>query len=107
MGLSVYLNVIKPVAIYSNNITHNLAMMADEAGIYEALWRPDEVGITKASQLIEPLTKGLNALLKNSARFKEYNSPNGWGTYEGLVDFVRGYLDACIANPDSDVEAER
>ena len=41
--------------VYSANITHNLTKMADEAGIYECLWRPEEIGITKAGQLIEPL----------------------------------------------------
>ena len=39
---------------YSSNITHNLGAMAREAGIYEACWRPEEIGITKAAQLIEP-----------------------------------------------------
>jgi len=81
--------------------------MADAAGIYKELWRPDEIGITKASQLIEPLAKGLKLLRENPERFKEYNPENGWGTYEGLVDFVRSYLQACMENPDADVNAER
>ena len=34
--------------VYSANITHNLNTMADEAGIYKHLWRPDEIKITKA-----------------------------------------------------------
>jgi len=107
MGLSVYLKVTKPVAIYEDNITHNLNKMAHAAGIYEALWRPEEIGITKASQLIEPLMKGLKLLQKNPERFKKHNPENGWGTYEGLVDFVRCYLQACVETPDADVEADR
>ena len=31
--------------------------MADEAGIYKYLWSPEEIGITKAEQFIEPLKK--------------------------------------------------
>ena len=27
-------------SLYSSNITHNLGKMANEDGIYEALWRP-------------------------------------------------------------------
>jgi len=46
-------------AYYEANVTHNLNKMAMEAGIYEYLWRPDEIGITKAGRLIEPLSKGL------------------------------------------------
>ncbi len=30
--------------VYSANITHNLGEMADKAGIYYALWRPEEKG---------------------------------------------------------------
>ena len=34
------------------NITHNLNKMADAVGLYEVLWKPDEIGITTASQMI-------------------------------------------------------
>jgi len=52
MSLDVYLEVTKPTTIFEANITHNLNRMAQAAGIYEALWCPDEIGITKAAQLI-------------------------------------------------------
>ena len=29
--------------------------MAKEADIYQHLWRPDEIGITKAAELIPPI----------------------------------------------------
>jgi hypothetical protein len=45
--------------VYTANITHNLNRMAKEAGIYKHLWRPDEIGITLAGELIEPLQSGL------------------------------------------------
>lgn len=32
---------------YHANITHNLGKMAEAAGIYHALWRPDEIGIKR------------------------------------------------------------
>jgi hypothetical protein len=38
--------------VYSANITHNLGKMADEAGVYEALWRPEEIGVKTAFDLI-------------------------------------------------------
>jgi hypothetical protein len=92
---------------YSRNITHNLNTMAGEAGIYEALWRPDEIGITKAAQLIEPLKDGLAKLESDPERFEKFNPPNGWGSYEGLVSFVRDYLRACEQTPDAEVYASR
>ena len=93
--------------VYSANITHNLNQMASRAGIYKHLWRPDEFGITKAEQLIQPLRDGLELLKSDPSRFEELNPDNGWGTYEGLVSFVKEYLNACERFPDADVSAWR
>jgi len=89
--------------VYSANITHNLTRMAFEAGIYQHLWRPDEIGITTAAQLIEPLRVGLELLKSDPDRFRVFNPPNGWGDYEGLVSFVERYLAACEEYPDASV----
>jgi hypothetical protein len=59
--------------------------MAEAAGIYMHLWRPEEIGITKAHELIEPLTNGLKLLKDDPEKFKAYDSPNGWGTYKNFV----------------------
>jgi hypothetical protein len=93
--------------VYSANITHNLNQMADAACIYHHLWRPDEIGITKAGQLIEPLRAGLVLLRSNPEIFKKYNPENGWGNYEGLVRFVENYLEACERYPGAEVYASR
>jgi len=93
--------------VYAANITHNLARMADKAGLYEYLWRPDELGVTKARELIAPLQAGLIVLGKYPGTFKALNPPNGWGTYEGLIRFVAGYLQACIEWPDATVRVWR
>ncbi len=93
--------------LYQANITHNLGKMADAAGIYKHLWRPDEIGITKASELIEPLSAGLKRLKAEPDKLKEFNPSNGWGTYEGLVEFVTNYLDACKQSPDAVVRVSR
>jgi hypothetical protein len=52
MSLDVWLTATRPCEVYSDNITHNLGEMADAAGIYKALWRPEEIGITKAAELV-------------------------------------------------------
>jgi hypothetical protein len=89
--------------VYSANITHNLAGMAELADLYRYLWRPEEVGIDKAGELIDPLTKGLERLRSNPDYFKIHNPPNGWGDYHGLVGFVAEYLDACKKYPNAKV----
>lgn len=99
--------VVSENQVFEYNITHNLNKMATEAGIYEILWRPDEVGITKAAQLIEPLEKGLVLLRAEPERFKAFNPSNGWGSYEGLVLFVQEYIEACVKHPDAEVSVSR
>lgn len=93
--------------IYSANITHNLGEMAEAAGIYKHLWRPEEIEITKAKQLIEPLKTGLELLKSDPIRFEKFNSPNGWGLYIHFIPFIEKYLSACIDNPDADVRVNR
>jgi hypothetical protein len=93
--------------LYEANITHNLNTMAEAAGIYQALWRPEEVGITHASQLVEPLSEGLFLLQSDPARFEVMNPSNGWGDYDGLVKFVADYLEAAKEHPQALVRADR
>lgn len=93
--------------VYHANITHNLNIMANHAGLYTYLWRPDEIGITKASELIDPLKVGLEELKSKPDVYKQYNPSNGWGNYEGLVRFVENYLAACIENQDATVTVSR
>lgn len=107
MSLDVCLTKVAPVRIYDANITHNLNKMAEAAGIYKHLWRPEEIGITKAAQLIEPLTAGLADLKARPEFFATFDAENGWGKYPGLVRFVEAYLPACIADPDAGVEVSR
>ena len=93
--------------VYSDNITHNLTTMADEAGLYKYLWKPADINITKASDLIEPLRQGLHNLKMNPAKYEKLNPENGWGSYNVLVKFVENYLDACYKYPDTTIEVDR
>jgi len=93
--------------VYNANITHNLGVMALHAGIYQYLWRPDELGIKYANELIEPLQTGLKLLMKNPKKFKQFNPSNGWGNYEVLVNFVDKYLEACKTFPMAEISVSR
>ena len=66
--------------VFTKNITHNLGAMAREAGLYMALWRPDELGILQAKDLIPLLEADLPGLKNNPEVFKKLNPENGWGT---------------------------
>lgn len=90
-----------PFEIFERNITHNLGRMADAAGIYRVLWRPEEIGIERAWQAVEPLKAGIAELRSNPRRFKALNPENGWGNYEGLLAFADDCLAACEQYPDA------
>ena len=107
MSLDIDLVATRPTNVFEGNITHNLNHMADEAGIYKHLWRPEELGITKAQHLIGPLIEGLFDLRRKPDHFKKFNPENGWGDYDGLVKLVTKYLQACELNPDANIEISR
>jgi len=92
---------------YESNITHNLGNMANEAGMYNALWRPEENDITHAKQLIPILEHGIHIMKLNPSRFKPFSAPNGWGTYEQFIPWLQELLEACKKYPESKYEACR
>jgi hypothetical protein len=113
MSLDVSLMVTKPVSVYDNNITHNLAKMASEVklsnglNLYDVLWRPDEHELELAEDIAELLDEGWNILLSQPERFEPLNPENGWGNYDNLCRFVYEYRNACWNNPDATIEVCR
>ena len=90
--------------VHSQNITHNLGAMAKEAGIYKVLWRPQEAGVWDAEDLIKPLEAGILLMASDPERFKELDSPNGWGTYGNFLPWLAELLEACRKNPSSRID---
>ncbi len=104
MSLDFYLqykNDGHDTEVFWRNITHNLGQMAGKAGIYEALWHPEEKRWKYAKDIVEVLEKGLKKLKAKPAYFKKFNSPNGWGMYKHFVPFVEEVLEACRQYPNS------
>lgn len=102
-----YKNDGNNTSVFRANITHNLAGMADEAGIYKHIWRPDELNITQAKDLIDPLEKGLIDLVLRPSHYTEFNAANGWGKYEDFVPWVAKYLEACKKSPGAFIDISR
>lgn len=93
--------------VYTANITGNLAPMAREVGLYEPLWRPEEIGISHARQLVEPLRTGLARLQAERERLQAFNPADGWGDYDLLHRFTADYLHACERWPEAEVQVWR
>lgn len=108
MGLGVTL--VEPSTleeVFWGSTTHNLSHMAEAAGLYKAVWRPDESDISVAATLIPILEKGLDRLKNNPKWFKTFNPSNGFGSYEGLISFIEKYLSACKDNPEAIIDVCR
>lgn len=95
------------VEVYSANITHNLNKMAEEAGIYRALWRPEENGIKTASDLLSAIEAGVSDMQARPEYYSQYNSPNGWGMYERFVPWLLKLMQACREHPSAKVTVDR
>lgn len=117
MSLDVYLqfeidtggpNSPKSFSVYEANYTHNCNVMAEEAGIYRYVWRPDECGdVKQAGDLIEPLRRGIKLMEDEPQRFIALNPKNGWGSYETFLPWLRRYLEACVDYPKATIRACR
>lgn len=93
--------------VFEANVTHNLFSMAEAAGIYEACWCPEKLGIECAGGLVELLSKGLLWLQQNESAAQKHSPGNGWGTYEQFVPWVERYRDACIKYPKARIKVSR
>jgi len=92
---------------WCGNITHNLTEMASQACLYRILWRPEEIDVHTAGRMIGTLEEGIKELEMYPNAFKVYNPDNGWGSYEGLLEFAKDCLTHCYKHPDASVVACR
>ena len=93
--------------LFEANITHNLGGMATAAGLYKAMWRPEEIGAKLARDIIPILEAGIKRLREIPDKFKMLNPANGWGNYEALLCFTVEYLAACMEHPDAEIHVNR
>ena len=111
MSLTLYFKEWVPAHeadVARTNRTHNLNKMAEALGVYQLLWRPEEVkeGMI-AKEILPQVVQALDELLANREEYEQYDSPNGWGTTEGMIRFLREVRSACEEYPNSRLEACR
>ena len=107
MSLDISFKQVQEAIVASHNITHNLIFMADACGLYMPLWRPKEIGVAYAKELLPLVEHGLEYLKSDPETFKQFDAPNGWGTYESFVRFVEDVLLSCKEYPEASISAYR
>jgi hypothetical protein len=97
----------KKLQVAHLHLTHNLNKMAELSYLYKPIWRPDENGITFASQMIQYLEAGIDKLEKNPDFYIKIQPSNGFGSYHSFLKVCREYLDICKEYPDAIIDVCR
>lgn len=84
----------------SIHVTYNLSKMLKEAG-YPG---HNEIMGAPAGEAGGVLQGVLDRLEANPEHFRQFNPPNGWGTYDGAVSFIRRFRDECARHPQAFVD---
>jgi hypothetical protein len=82
--------------LYERNITHNMSKMWNKAGVWDALY---ESHGKQAKDIIATLENGVADMAMKKGEYLPLNPENGWGSYEGALDFLSDYLAACKEYP--------
>lgn len=71
---------------YDGNITYNVCEMLEVAFGEQHLkkWNNKPV-----NEFIEEFKKGYEDMMLNPTKYKKYDSPNGWGTYETTLKAIQ------------------
>lgn len=88
---------------WHGNMTHNLGKMASHVQcsarftLYDLLWRPAEHGFNQVTQeYIDGILEGYMNVKNHKSDLIQYNAPNGWGTYENMINFLRDLASTLI-----------
>lgn len=57
-----------------------------------------------ASEAIDPLRAAVSRMETDPEAYRVLNPSNGWGDYDGALDYLRRFLSACEEQPDRLVE---
>ncbi|SRR6266540_4134693 len=60
-----------------------------------------------ASTLIEPLNRAIATMMETPEYFRAMNPLNGWGSYEGALEYLIWIRDHCVKWPSARVRVSR
>jgi hypothetical protein len=58
---------------------------------------------TNAGQSLPTLQRAVTAMEADPEKYQAMNPANGWGDYEGALDYLRKLRDACAAYPNATI----
>lgn len=84
--------------VFNINVTYNLSPMLRKCGWK---WDRERLDGKKAADIAEAVEATLIKLKADPEKFREMNPPNGWGTYDGLVEQWERFSRAVAHYPDA------
>lgn len=98
MSLDFSLKKMKMVYVLDKNATHNLVPMWKKAGCYDALYMSEG---KPAQDILDELVNGYITMKLFKDEFEKINPENGWGTYEGALEFLKIIINGCLDYPNA------
>lgn len=105
MSTTIKLIQTRPVEVWDRNVTSNLYAICERLGIEKVVYKPSEIGITRAEELIPHIKKSLQQISENYSELVLLQlQPEGSVVH--LQWMLESYLCACNLYPDAEVRAE-
>jgi len=82
----------------SLNVTYNVFRMYERAGVRDALKGSDG---RAAREVADIFARGADAMKADPGTYEAMNPANGWGDYEGAVEFLEQLADLCRLHPNA------
>ena len=83
------------------NSTYNLTPMFDAAG-----FRMRDFNGKTGAEVAPILAAAVAVMESDPAKFRAFDSPNGWGTYDQIMPYLREFLAAVDAHPTAMVDVQ-
>jgi hypothetical protein len=80
----------------SRNYTSNVWEMFDKAGLENGIKGLDGMSAKNAALVLDPVIRYMET---HPDEMQQFNAQNGWGDYEGALEFVKGIFFDCLENP--------
>lgn len=100
MSLDISLSAVVRTDVFSDNITGNVEPMWREAGCHDALYKSKGKA---AYEVLDELKAGLSLMESEPERFKALNPSNGWGDYDGALEWLRRLICVFELYPDGKI----
>ncbi len=96
-----------PNRVSSLSIPSALWRMAEQGGFYGYVWRPEQMRVTKSSQMAVHLRRAIAWMESHRGDAPVFSGMGGPGGHARLLQSLREYLAACEEFPDADIEVSR